>query len=112
MSRDSIPTENNIVGTPRFPTRESEPQDLGSIANGTIGTGAKKTIEKKENFVNSASTNIEKVAIYSTKNVSWTGVGKVIRGYNIVSKSAAEKWLTRNHVRIATPEEIKKEYGL
>jgi hypothetical protein len=38
-------------------------------------------------------------------------VGKVYRGYNIVEKDAAEKWLTRSHIRTATPEEVAKEFG-
>lgn len=112
MSRNNIPTEDNTIGTPRYPARETEPQDLGSINNGTIGTGAKKTMEKKENFVNKGSEQKEKVALYSSKNLSWTGVGKLIKGYNILNKDTAEKWLTKNGVRIATPEEIKKEYDL
>jgi hypothetical protein len=51
------------------------------------------------------------VALFSTKNVTWSEVGKVYRGYNIVEKDAAEKWLTRSHIRIATPEEVAKEFG-
>jgi hypothetical protein len=38
-------------------------------------------------------------------------VGKVYRGYNIVEKDAADKWLTRSHIRMATPEEVAKEFG-
>lgn len=53
----------------------------------------------------------EKVAIYSSKNVSWPGVGNVLKGYNIVTKSASEKWLQRDHIRIATPEEVARSFG-
>ena len=52
------------------------------------------------------------VAIHSTRNVNWNGVGKVVTGYNIVTKAQADKWLTRNHVRLATPDEVAKEFGL
>jgi hypothetical protein len=52
------------------------------------------------------------VAIYSDRNVSWIGVGKVSKGYNIVTKEQAEKWLTRNHVREATPEEVASQFGV
>lgn len=52
------------------------------------------------------------VAIHSTRNVTWNGVGKVYRGYNIVDEETAAKWLTRDHTRIATPQEVAKEYGL
>jgi hypothetical protein len=85
-----------------------EIQGLGNV-NGAIGVAmtpvgkkkpAKKTSEKKET-----------VALHSTKNVTWSGVGKVYRGYNIVEKNASEKWLTRSHIRVATPEEVAKEFG-
>jgi hypothetical protein len=51
------------------------------------------------------------VAIHSTKNVSWSGVGSVSRGYNIVTKEASVKWLTRYHIRLATPEEVARDFG-
>jgi hypothetical protein len=51
------------------------------------------------------------VAIYSSRSVLWPGVGNVVRGYNIVSAEAAKLWLKRNHTRVATPEEVAKEYG-
>lgn len=53
----------------------------------------------------------ELVALFSTRNVFWQGVGKVNFGYNIVSRDAADQWLTRNHVREATPQEVLKEFG-
>lgn len=61
---------------------------------------------------NSSKSAKQKVAIYSTKSVSWYGIGEVIKGYNIVTKANAEKWLERDHIRIATPEEVAREYGL
>lgn len=53
----------------------------------------------------------EKVAIYSTKTLHWSEVGQLKPGYNIVSKPASEKWLTRKQVRLATPEELASYYG-
>jgi ribosomal protein S16 len=53
----------------------------------------------------------EKVAIHSTKNLHWLKVGQLTVGYNIVTKEASEKWLTRKQVRIATPEELSSYYG-
>jgi DNA-binding protein H-NS len=52
------------------------------------------------------------VAVFSTKNVTWNGVGKVYRGYNIVTQEEADLWATRSHIRVATPEEVAKEFGL
>jgi hypothetical protein len=55
--------------------------------------------------------DIGMVAIYSTKSVSWQGVGKVSRGYNIMPKEQADQWLKRIHTRLATPEEVRGAIG-
>lgn len=82
---------------------------ITAVANGVIGTGK---VERKPKKTASAKTKtVEKVAIFSTKNVNWTGVGKVYKGYNFVTNEEAEKWLTRNHVRTATPEEVAREFN-
>ena len=57
------------------------------------------------------SKKTEKVAIHSTKNLHWLNVGQIVPGYNIVTKEASEKWLTRKQVRLATPEELAEYYG-
>ena len=64
-------------------------------------------IEAKKNKNNP----VEKVALYSAKNLHWNGVGDLARGYNIVSKEDSEKWLARQDVRTATADEIAKFYG-
>lgn len=46
------------------------------------------------------------VALFSKGNLNWTEVGKLVSGYNLVSKSDADKWLNIKGVRLATPEEI------
>jgi hypothetical protein len=54
---------------------------------------------------------IEKVALYSDRNIYWDGLGDLKVGYNIVSKEASEQWITRKAVRIAQPEEVASYYG-
>ena len=54
----------------------------------------------------------DKVAIYSSRNVFWDGVGRIKTGYNIMTKDKADLWLERDHTRLATPEEVAKEYGI
>lgn len=54
---------------------------------------------------------VEKIALYSAKNLHWNGVGDLEKGYNIVSKEDSEKWLVRQDVRIATQDEVAKFYG-
>ena len=85
-------------------------QAVGSIANGVIGVAQTPRPAKRTPAVSEKKSE-NKVAIHSTKNVSWSGVGKVYRGYNIVTQEQADKWLTRSHIRLATPEEVAKEFG-
>jgi hypothetical protein len=66
--------------------------------------------EKKEPIINTKAPT-EKVALYSLRNISWNGVGELIKGYNIVTSEKAEKWITNKSVRTATPEEVKRAYG-
>jgi len=98
-----------VVETPVYQAVE-EVQALGSVAEGVIGaTTAPRAPERKKSA--RSTEKKETVALYSTKNVTWPEVGKVYRGYNIVDKDAAGKWLTRSHIRTATPEEVAKEFG-
>jgi hypothetical protein len=91
------------------PAAEEPVQSLGFTDTGAIGSmaadGPKKDIKPAQGLG-------DKVAIYSTKNVRWEEAnGAVYRGVNIVTKDQADKWLTRSHVRIATPEEVQKVLG-
>jgi hypothetical protein len=70
-----------------------------------VTTTEEKPKEKK------AEVQKDKVALFSEKNVFWEGVGRVGKGYNIVDGESAKKWLKRNFIRLATPEEIKQEFG-
>jgi hypothetical protein len=98
-----------VVEAPAYQAPE-EVQALGAVAAGVIGaTTAPKAPEK----IKTPKTRNEEetVAVKSTKNVSWPGVGKVYVGINIVTKSAADKWVTRSHISLPTPEEVAKEFG-
>ena len=98
-----------VVEAPAYQAPE-EVQALGYVAEGVIGATTAAVASPKKKKEKAAEVK-EKVALYSTKNVTWSEVGKVYRGYNIVDKDAAEKWLTRPHIRTATPEEVAKEFG-
>ena len=98
-----------LAGGYGIPSAAVEPvQALGFTDTGAIGSmaadGASKTINTDVNLSG-------KVALFSTKSVRWEEVGTLNRGYNIVTDKQAEKWLTRSHVRIATPEEVQKAFG-
>lgn len=103
---------NDVItsGSQRPGKKSEEVAGITAVANGVIGTGSVKP--KPKNVVKQQEKpEVEKVAVYSSKNVTWTGVGKVYRGYNIVTKEQADKWLTRDHIRIATPQEVAQEFG-
>lgn len=96
------------------PVPEDLVPGLGPVANGVMGTSLMSKTEKPKVSTNKPKLGDgDKVAIFSTKNVSWAEAnGKVYRGYNIVKKEAADLWLTKDFIRLATPEEVAREYGL
>lgn len=119
---EEVAEENNIeasISTPEpevtaittndLASSSSEPQILGSVAEGVIGvtTAEPKPVKSSAKPVDST----EKAAVYSLKNISVPGLGKVYRGYNIVKKDSLDKWLEKSYIRAATPEEVAKEFG-
>lgn len=100
--------EPEVIAAPE-PVADTKP-GLGFVGNGAMGSTNVPKSSKKAAAA-AAEAKAETVAVHSTKNVTWNGVGKVYRGYNIVSKSASIEWLKRDHVRLATPEEVAKEFG-
>lgn len=102
---------NNQITTSKGYAKKEEIQVIQPIDSGAIGTGMKKIEKNTETKIVEPKEN-DKVAIHSTRNVYLPGVGKVLKGYNIVKREAAEKWLAREHIREATPEELAREFGL
>jgi hypothetical protein len=98
--RGSVISSDKIATSPNV--------SVVSNDDNVIGSGS---ADKKEAAKPSLANEKETVAVYSTKNVTWSGVGQVFKGYNIVTKQAAEKWATRGHIRIATPEEVARDFG-
>lgn len=68
---------------------------------------AKIIVEEKEE----PKKVTDKVALWSNKNIRWSDVGAVKKGYNIVTEEASEKWLSRDGIRKATPEEVATYFG-
>jgi hypothetical protein len=67
-----------------------------------------KQIETKK--TNEKNDKDEKIAVFSSRNLFWNGVGDLTYGYTILPKEVSEKWLSHKAVRIATPEEVAKHY--
>lgn len=101
---------NGAISSPNKPkTVGKKKSSTQTTFNGAVGSAGAEREDLTETKADKAV--VEKVAVYSTRNVSWLGVGRVSKGYNIVSKESAEKWMTRDHIRLATPEEVASEYN-
>lgn len=104
---------NDEIITMKSTTKKSGKKadsSMGQTDSGVIGITDKPASAHHKETVKKQSKNAN-VAIHSTKNVVWPGVGKVEKGYNIVSEDVAKNWLTRDHIREATPQEISQEFG-
>ena len=104
--------DDGVIGSSRTAaTGGKKKSAIGQLDGGAMGVKKLEAQEKNKPKPKPAVTK-EMVACFSTKNVTWQGVGSISKGYNIFSKSEADKWLTRNHVRLAKPEEVAGEYGV
>jgi hypothetical protein len=101
--------EPTAITAPSYAGSDSV-QAVGTVANGAIGATTVKR-EPRKAAASKPAKEEKTVAIKSTKNVSWVGVGKVSKGINIVSQKEADQWLTRDHITLVTPEEVKSEFG-
>lgn len=84
-------------------------KDNGAISSRAADSALSKKSAPEEK--KSSPVKEEKVALWSSKNIRWTGTGTLSKGYNIVTKEAAEKWLSRDGIRKASPEELATYYG-
>lgn len=107
-TEDVTPEPENVVEAPK-PVKVA---GLAPVENGAIGSAKVTKTPKPAPVAKKAAVKEDKVAVYSERNVTWEGVGKIYRGFNIVSKDASVKWTSRPYVRLATPEEVAREYGL
>lgn len=84
---------------------------LGYDSDGIMGsTTTEKNVTQKSS-VDTVEVAINKVAIFSTRNMYAEGAGKINVGYNIVPKKYADFWLVQRGVRLATPEEVAEAFA-
>ena len=67
--------------------------------------------EEQVEDLDKTKTLVNKVPLYSQRNLHMDNLGALKVGYNIVSKEASEKWLTHKLVRSAPAEEVASYYG-
>ena len=93
--------------------KEQEEATIEEVEETPVVEEVAPVVEKTEKPAKTEKKNADKtVALLSTRNVTWNGVGSVEVGFNIVTEEQAEKWLTRSHITLATPEDVAKGYGL
>jgi hypothetical protein len=109
--KEALETSKENTVNSKGTAKKGGPKNSGltSVKDGVLGSSRVEKINKETKVF--AKPEVEKIALHSTKNVYWDGLGEIKKGYNIIRKDRAEKWLTRSHVRKATPEEVAKEFG-
>lgn len=109
---DNLTDKNNqtVIATPKKP-KTSKVSNSFTKETGVISSGAADIFLENKNNTEDKHSDLDTVALWSEKSIRWGDLGSLTRGYNIVKKEAAEKWLTRNGIRQATPEEVATHYG-
>lgn len=93
-------------------TRAPRTSNMHSKEDNTLGSrAADAALNRKVDTTTPEPEVDEKVALWSDKNIRWSEVGTLTKGYNIVTKEAADKWLQKAGIRKATAEEVATYYG-
>jgi hypothetical protein len=101
-------TEKNEI----TPNKTKSVPTLGYNSDGVMGSTT-----TSDGLQNAPSTNeapelpLNKVAIFSNRNLYADGYGNIRIGYNIVGNRHAEFWLQQKGIRLATPEELVEAFG-
>lgn len=103
--------DTNIISSPQKAQTDGPVSNTSTSADGVIGSKAADRVFDKPVQPEAKKDDSNKVALWSNKNIRWTGIGALSKGYNIVTKEAADKWLVREGIREATPEEVATHYG-
>lgn len=103
--------DTNVISSPQAAHTDGPVSNTGTSASGVIGSKAADRVFEKPAQPKPKKFDENKVAMWSDKNIRWAGVGTLVKGYNIVNKEAADKWLAKDGIRKATPEEIATHYG-
>lgn len=96
---------------PRAPRKSNTKTNENGVVGSNAADYALRNAPKPTATVKKEEPSGEKVAIWSSKNIRWTGVGELSKGYNIVTKEAAAKWLSKAGIREATPKEVATYYS-
>ena len=98
----------NKETTPK--TTKSVPT-LGHNSNGVIGSTMTENNPVQNIAPEVQTIPLNKIAIFSTKNLYADGYGNINIGYNIVGNKQASFWLSQKCVRLVEPEEVAEAFG-
>ena len=84
---------------------------LAYNGDGVMGSTTTEDDTFKEVNANVETIEINKVAVFSTRNLYADGFGKLNIGYNIVLNKYSDFWLSQRGVRLATPEEVAEAFA-
>jgi hypothetical protein len=94
------------------PSRSSNTRmDDNNVVGSRSADRALNEAKKEEAPEKVVDNEEDRMLVHSQKNIRWQGVGTLSPGYNVVTKEAAEKWLTRQGIREASAEEVATYYG-
>jgi len=94
------------------PTASKSVPTLGYNSDGVMGsTTTTAGLQNAPSSNEIPQVPLNKVAIFSTRNVYADGYGNINIGYNIVGNRHAEFWLQQKGIRLATPEELMEAFG-
>lgn len=94
-----------------LPAEETEGPGLAPVSGGAIGSTTVKSKKKADVAEKVETKKTETVALFSNSSLHWAeNGGSLKKGYTIVEKARADKWLTIDGVRLATPEEVAKAF--
>jgi hypothetical protein len=100
-------TENNETTS-----KQATVQTLGYNSDGVMGSTTTNADSPNPPSINEKlEVPLNKVAIFSTRNVYADSYGNIRIGYNIVGNKHAEFWLQQSGIRLATPEELMEAFG-
>ena len=111
MDNNSVTEDGQKVITGPKKEKPARISNMHTKDESAISSRAADRVFAKPIQQETKSDDKNKVALWSDKNLSWSEVGKISKGYNIVTKEAADKWLSKAGIRKATAQEVATHYG-
>lgn len=84
---------------------------LGYNSDGVMGSTTTEENVVQNTASNTQTVPLNKVAIFSNRNLYADGYGNLNVGYSIVGNRVASFWLSQKGVRLVEPEELAEAFG-